>query len=314
MAFDEQLAMRIRAVLGARTDLIERKMFGGLAFMVRGHMCCGIVGNDLIVRVGADGYGDALARPHVRPFDFTGTPLTGIVYVAAAGVRTSAALRGWIDRGVQYVLALPPKKPRARPRMPRGVFAAEPPPTTPQSDKKRIMNIDRVDSGRDIPNDFNVIIEIPAHADPVKYEVDKETGAMFVDRFLSTPMRYPCNYGYVPRTLSGDGDPVDVLVITPFPLFPGVVVRCRALGVLSMTDEAGDDAKMIAVPVDKLTSFYKDVQSLEDLPPILLQRIAHFFEHYKDLEPNKYVKVNGWGDKAAAHKEILDGMARYKAG
>ena len=108
------------------------------------------------------------------------------------------------------------------------------------------MNLDRVDSGRDVPNDFNVIIEIPAHADPIKYEVDKETGAMFVDRFLSTPMRYPCNYGYVPRTLSGDGDPVDVLVITPFPLCPGVVVRCRPIGMLKMEDEAGEDTKVVA--------------------------------------------------------------------
>ena len=128
------------------------------------------------------------------------------------------------------------------------------------------MNIDRVDSGRDIPNDFNVIIEIPAHADPVKYEVDKETGAMFVDRFLSTPMRYPCNYGYVPRTLSGDGDPVDVLVITPFPLFPGVVVRCRAIGMLKMEDEAGEDTKVLAVPVNKLTTFYSNIVTAHDLP------------------------------------------------
>ena len=174
------------------------------------------------------------------------------------------------------------------------------------------MGLNSVPAGKDVPNDFNVIIEIPMRSDPVKYEVDKDTGAIFVDRFMSTAMHYPCNYGYIPETIAGDGDPVDVLIVAQLSLPPGVVVRCRALGILKMTDEAGEDGKLIAVPVDKLTSFYKDVQSLDDLPPILLQRIAHFFEHYKDLEPGKFVKVDGWGDKAAAHKEILDGIAAYE--
>jgi len=174
------------------------------------------------------------------------------------------------------------------------------------------MKFDRVDSGRDIPNDFNVIIEIPAHANPIKYEVDEETGAIFVDRFLSTPMQYPCNYGYVPRTLSGDGDPVDVLVITPFPLTPGVVVRCRAIGMLKMEDEAGEDTKVLAVPVDKLTPMYAHVRTVQDLPKLLLDQICHFFEHYKDLEPGKWVKVVGWFGPDEAKKDIQDGVENYK--
>ena len=128
------------------------------------------------------------------------------------------------------------------------------------------MNLERVTAGRDVPNDVNVIIEIPMNADPVKYEVDKETGAMFVDRFMSTAMHYPCNYGYVPRTLSGDGDPVDVLVLSPFPLITGVVVRCRPVGMLRMKDEAGEDTKLLAVPIDKLTSQYRGIRSPRDLP------------------------------------------------
>ena len=143
------------------------------------------------------------------------------------------------------------------------------------------MNLDRVSSGRDLPGDFNVIIEIPMNADPIKYEVDKETGAMFVDRFMSTAMHYPCNYGYIPRTLSADGDPVDVLVLSPVPLITGVVVRCRPVGMLKMTDEAGDDAKLLAVPIDKLCNLYRSIQSPRDLPELALSQIAHFFEHYQ---------------------------------
>ena len=156
------------------------------------------------------------------------------------------------------------------------------------------MNLDRVTSGKNLPDDINVIIEIPSHSDPVKYEVDKETGAMFVDRFMNTAMHYPCNYGYVPHTLSEDGDPVDVLVVTPVPLISGSVIRCRPLGLLRMTDEAGPDSKILAVPIDKLCSLYRQMQKPEDMPPLLLAQIAHFFEHYKDLEPNKWVKVEGW--------------------
>ena len=175
------------------------------------------------------------------------------------------------------------------------------------------MNLDRVNSGRDIPNDFNVIIEIPAHGEPIKYEVDKDTGAMFVDRFMATAMHYPCNYGYVPHTLSDDGDPVDVLVITPIPLLTGVVVRCRPVGMLKMEDEAGEDAKVLAVPIDKLTSLYRDIESPRDLPESILNQISHFFAHYKDLEAGKWVKIEGWVGAAEAKAEIIAGVERYKA-
>ena len=174
------------------------------------------------------------------------------------------------------------------------------------------MSLDRVDSGRDLANDFNVIIEIPMHADPIKYEVDKETGALFVDRFVSTAMHYPCNYGYIPDTLSDDGDPVDVLVITPFALMPGVVVRCRPIGILNMEDESGHDMKLLAVPIDKLTPLYRHIESARDLPEVTLSQITHFFQHYKDLEPGKWVKVEGWGSPEEARRAIVDGVKRAK--
>jgi inorganic pyrophosphatase len=173
------------------------------------------------------------------------------------------------------------------------------------------MNLDRVGPGRDLPNDINVIIEIPMNADPIKYEVDKETGAMFVDRFMSTAMRYPCNYGYVPHTLSGDGDPVDVLVLSPVPLITGVVVRCRPIGMLKMTDEAGEDTKVLAVPIDKLSSLYRHIVTARDLPDLVTSQISHFFEHYKDLEPGKWVKVMGWVGPEEAKEEILQGVRTY---
>jgi inorganic pyrophosphatase len=175
------------------------------------------------------------------------------------------------------------------------------------------MNLDRVSAGKDVPNDCNVIIEIPMHGDPIKYEVDKETGAVFVDRFMSTAMHYPCNYGYIPRTLSGDGDPCDVLVLSPVPLITGVVVRCRPIGMLKMDDEAGVDAKILAVPVDKLSSLYRSIESPRDLPEITTRQIAHFFEHYKDLEPGKWVRVSSWVEAEAAKSEIVESVARYEA-
>jgi len=176
------------------------------------------------------------------------------------------------------------------------------------------MSFDKVSPGKKAPEQFNVIIEIPMNADPVKYEVDKESGALFVDRFMSTAMHYPCNYGYIPNTLSDDGDPVDVLVITPVPLIPGVVVTCRALGMMKMEDEAGGDNKLLAVPIDKILSIYSQWQKPEDLNPLRIKTIQHFFEHYKDLEPGKWVKVNGWVGPDEAHKEIVDGMAAFEAG
>ena len=174
------------------------------------------------------------------------------------------------------------------------------------------MNLDRVGSGRNLPDEFNVIIEIPMNADPIKYEVDKETGALFVDRFMSTAMHYPCNYGYIPHTLSGDGDPVDVLLLSPVPLISGVVVRCRPVGVLKMTDEAGADEKLLAVPIDKLCAIYQRIKTPHDLPALTLDQIRHFFEHYKDLEPGKWVKVEGWSGPDEACREILAGVERYK--
>jgi inorganic pyrophosphatase len=173
------------------------------------------------------------------------------------------------------------------------------------------MSLHNVTYGAKAPDEFNVIIEIPMNADPIKYEVDKETGAMFVDRFMTTAMHYPCNYGYVPQTLSDDGDPVDVLVITPFPLTPGVVVTCRPIGVLQMDDEAGGDAKLLAVPIDKILPIYTHWQKPEDINPMRLKAITHFFEHYKDLEDGKWVKVKGWEGPDAAKAEIVSGIAAY---
>jgi len=175
------------------------------------------------------------------------------------------------------------------------------------------MNLDRVDSGRDIPNDFNVIVEIPMNADPIKYEVDKATGALFVDRFIGTAMHYPCNYGYVPHTISDDGDPVDVLVITPFALQPGVVVRCRPIGLLKMEDEAGGDSKLLAVPIDSILPWYRHWRKPTDIAPERLDQIRHFFEHYKDLEAGKWVRVIGWGGPDEAAAEIIEGIERYRA-
>ncbi|AHV92574.1 inorganic diphosphatase [Bordetella holmesii] len=176
------------------------------------------------------------------------------------------------------------------------------------------MSFERVPAGKSLPDDFNVIIEIPMNADPVKYEVDKESDAIFVDRFMLTAMHYPCNYGYIPQTLSEDGDPADVLVITPFPIQIGAVVRCRALGVLEMDDESGGDAKLLAVPVDKLYPPYRNIKSYEDLPAEDVARIQHFFEHYKDLEKGKWVKVKVWKGVDAAHAEILRSAERYGKG
>ena len=175
------------------------------------------------------------------------------------------------------------------------------------------MNLDRVDSGRMPPDEFNVIIEIPMNADPVKYEVDKATGALFVDRFMLTAMHYPCNYGYIPHTIADDGDPVAVLVVTPFAVTPGAVIRCRPIGVLMMDDEAGGDAKLLAVPIDRILPIYKHWQRPEDLQPERLMQIQHFFEHYKDLEVGKWVKVRGWEGPEAAKREVVDGLERYRS-
>ena len=173
------------------------------------------------------------------------------------------------------------------------------------------MSLHHVPPGPRAPDEFNVVIEIPMNADPIKYEVDKESGALFVDRFLTTSMHYPCNYGYIPDTLADDGDPVDVLVITPYALTPGVVVTCRPLGVLMMDDEAGGDAKLLAVPIDKVCPIYSHWNKPEDINQMRLKAIQHFFEHYKDLEAGKWVKVQGWEGPDAAKAEVSSGMAAY---
>lgn len=175
------------------------------------------------------------------------------------------------------------------------------------------MNLDNLSIGKDVPNDFNVVIEIPAHTPGIKYELDKDSGAVMVDRFMSTPMHYPCDYGFVPHTLSEDGDPVDVLVVGPHSLSPGVVVRCRPIGVLMMEDEAGMDAKVLAVPVSKLTAMYDNIKTYEDMPEILIKQISHFFEHYKDLEKGKWVKIKGWKGIDAAKKEITESVERFES-
>jgi len=175
------------------------------------------------------------------------------------------------------------------------------------------MSLQQVAAGRNIPDDINVIIEVPMNSPAIKYEVDKESGAIFVDRMLKTAMYYPCNYGYVPHTLCGDGDPVDVLVVLPLPLVPGTVIRCRPVGVLQMKDEAGEDSKVLAVPLTEVTGIYRDIKSYKDLDKMLLDQIEHFFEHYKDLEPNKWVRTGDWEGLDAARKEIVEAVTRYQS-
>ncbi|MEO1551287.1 MAG: inorganic diphosphatase [Pseudomonadota bacterium] len=178
------------------------------------------------------------------------------------------------------------------------------------------MDIDKIPAGKNPPHDINVVIEIPGGAGggaPVKYEIDKDSGAVFVDRIVNTPMFYPCNYGFVPNTLHADGDPTDVLVLMDFPLPPGSVIRCRPVGVLKMEDDGGMDDKLIAVPVEKVDPFQAGIQDLGDIAQKTQDRIQHFFEHYKDLEAGKWVKVIGWGDKAEAEAILqtsLDAMAK----
>ncbi|MGB8433022.1 MAG: inorganic diphosphatase [Burkholderiales bacterium] len=174
------------------------------------------------------------------------------------------------------------------------------------------MRLDAIPVGKNPPDDINVIIEVPVGGEPIKYEIEKESGALFVDRFLYTPMRYPGNYGFVPHTLCGDGDPLDVLVANTRALVPGSVINCRAVGVLVMEDEAGLDEKVIAVPTHKLTQRYDSVKTVTDLPEITRSQIEHFFQHYKDLEPGKWVKILRWGDVSEARTFMLDAIARGK--
>lgn len=173
------------------------------------------------------------------------------------------------------------------------------------------MDISKIKPGDNLPEEINVVIEIPAHSSPVKYEVDKDSSSVFVDRFVNVPMYYPANYGFVPQTLSEDGDPIDVLVLTPVPVIVGCVIPCRPLDALDMSDESGRDLKLIAVPVAGMNSGYDDVQSVSQLAQNLLDQIVHFFEHYKKLEPGKWVKITGWTGKEKALFEILESVKRY---
>ena len=175
------------------------------------------------------------------------------------------------------------------------------------------MRIDAIPIGKNPPHDVNVIIEVPVGGEPIKYEMDKSSGTLFVDRFLYTPMRYPGNYGFVPHTLSPDGDPIDVLVCNTRAIVPGAVLNCRPIGVLVMEDDGGGDEKIIAVPSDKITRRYEKIMTLADLPEITLQQIRHFFEHYKDLEPGKWVKIHHLGDADEARRLIVEAIERYKA-
>jgi inorganic pyrophosphatase len=175
------------------------------------------------------------------------------------------------------------------------------------------MNIDAIPIGNNPPDDINVIIEVPLGGEPIKYEIDKASGALFVDRFLYTPMRYPGNYGFIPHTLCGDGDPLDVVVMNSRPVVPGCVVRCRPFGVLVMEDDGGQDEKILAVPAHKLTAMYDKIHDLGDMQAIQVERVKHFFTHYKDLEPGKWSKINHVGDLAEARQVILDSIARGKA-
>ncbi|MBB3930155.1 inorganic pyrophosphatase [Kaistia hirudinis] len=174
------------------------------------------------------------------------------------------------------------------------------------------MRIDAIPIGKNPPQDINVIIEVPVGGEPIKYEMDKDAGALYVDRFLYTPMRYPGNYGFVPHTLCGDGDPIDVLVANQRAIIPGAVMNCRPVGVLRMRDEGGEDEKILAVPSTKLTRRYENVQSYTDLPEITLKQIEHFFEHYKDLEKGKWVEIAGWGDRDEAERLIVEAIERAK--
>lgn len=173
------------------------------------------------------------------------------------------------------------------------------------------MNLENLSLGDDVPNSINVVIEIPSHGSPVKYEIDKDSGALVVDRFMGTAMFYPCNYGFMPHTLSEDGDPVDVLVVTPVPLISGSVISCRPIGMLEMIDEAGEDHKVLAVPTNKLSNLYNAIQSPQDLHDGLLGQITHFFEQYKALESGKWVKVENWVGVEEAKKEIITSIERY---
>lgn len=175
------------------------------------------------------------------------------------------------------------------------------------------MRLEAIKVGENPPHDINVIVEVPIGGEPVKYEMDKDAGTLVVDRILYTSMRYPGNYGFVPHTLSDDGDPIDILIANQRPILPGAVINCRAIGVLHMKDEEGDDEKIIVVPTSKVSAMFDNINNYRDLPPLMLRQIEHFFQHYKDLEDGKWVKIDHWGDEAEVRDKIVEAIERYKA-
>ncbi len=174
------------------------------------------------------------------------------------------------------------------------------------------MRLDAIKVGENPPHDVNVVVEVPIGGEPVKYEMDKEAGTLVVDRILYTAMRYPGNYGFVPHTLSDDGDPIDILIANQRPIIPGAVMNCRAIGVLHMKDEGGEDEKILAVPTSRVSSMYDKINNYRDLPSLLIRQIEHFFQRYKDLEDGKWVKIDHWGDEAEAREKIVEAMERYQ--
>jgi inorganic pyrophosphatase len=197
---------------------------------------------------------------------------------------------------------------------PPATLTCSPAKTFHQQARGYSMRIEAIPVGQNPPDDINVIIEVPVGGEPIKYEMDKASGTLFVDRFLYTPMRYPGNYGFVPHTLSADGDPIDVLVSNTRAIVPGAVINCRPIGVLVMEDDGGGDEKIIAVPSDKLTKRYSRVANYSDLPSISTEQIEHFFAHYKDLEPGKWVKIDHWGDAQEARRLVIESIERFKKG
>ncbi|MCP4935232.1 MAG: inorganic diphosphatase [bacterium] len=175
------------------------------------------------------------------------------------------------------------------------------------------MRLEAIKVGENPPHDINVVVEVPIGGEPVKYEMDKDAGTLVVDRILYTSMRYPGNYGFVPHTLSDDGDPIDILIANQLPIIPGAVINCRAIGVLHMIDEAGEDEKILALPTSRVSAMYDKINNYRDLPPLLLRQIEHFFQRYKDLEDGKWVKIDGWGDEVEARENIVRSIERYKA-
>ena len=267
-----------------------------------------------------DGAGPAktFTAPDWAPWALVSMGAITILHFGTGAGSASAPKMSWVPRtgwgvflliqAARLGLRSPFRNPAARIKGPRVTSRNR------TRQKRKAMRIDKIPTGVNPPDDLNVIIEVPTGGEPVKYEFDKESGALFVDRILHTPMRYPANYGFVPHTLSPDGDPLDALVISRSPFIPGCVVRARPIGVLNLEDEQGGDEKLICVPVNETFPYYADVIETSDLPSIIFQQIEHFFTHYKDLEAEKWVRVGKWGNAAEARKITIEAIERYQAG